>query len=241
MTKKFYKVIAISLLSTISVASYANVGKINTGPYVGASVGLSNLSGRQDFNVSNNALGAITPSLNVGLASTSFGASIFGGYGVKLNSCWFAAELSYLFDRLNSQQKAKFDTFIQNKTLKTRSTGAWEGAFHLGYVPHDNWVIYAIAGIELRRFQVSFKDDANDIAATINKKYMSAAFVPGLGIRVNLTKNIAFRGEYKCALHRSKSLSSAPTDNPAGLGVDTVTMKQSPRIHAFRVGLVYSF
>ena len=112
---------------------------------------------------------------------------------------------------------------------------------HLGYIPNGNCVIYAIAGLESRRFKVKFNDDTNpaDIAATISKSYTSNAFAPGLGVRVSLSKNLAIRTEYKYAMHRNKNF-SAKADNIGGYD-DSTNVKNSPAIHSFNVGFVYSF
>lgn len=81
-----------------------------------------------------------------------------------------------------------------------------------------------------------------DVFSLNNKSYNSVAFVPGVGARVNLTKNVSMRAEYKYAFHRSKAtVASAPNQALGVGGTDTSTLKQSPRIHTFHMGLVYSF
>ena len=76
-------------------------------------------------------------------------------------------------------------------------------------------------------------------ANAISKNYTSIAFVPGLGVRFSLAKNLSLRTEYKYAMHRSKSFSD--TANAAGGGRDTTTLKNSPAVHSLNLGLVYSF
>lgn len=234
------KVATMGFLLTLINEAQATA-HLRSGPYAGVSVGLSNLSGSQNFNLSNPTVGASRPEFRLDLSAKSVNAGIFGGYGYKWNAYWTSIELSYLFDRVNSEQKIKVDSYVYDKILKIRSAGAGQASIHLGYSPHQNWAIYAIAGIEVRRFQVSFRDQANDIGAQIDKKYTSIAFVPGLGILAKITQNLAFRGEYKCSLHRSKAVSVSAPHTGGAAGNDTITLKSLPQVHTFKVGVVYCF
>ncbi|MEI7493485.1 MAG: outer membrane beta-barrel protein [Alphaproteobacteria bacterium] len=235
--------VSLCLGTVFAVVADANASscQINSGAYAGISAGISNLSGSGEFNAKNHVAGfdnLIQPNK---FSKTSAGAGLFAGYGMKFSGFWAAAELFYQFDRLNNVNKFKVISYVQDKKLQTNSTGAYGAAVHLGFVPSNNCIAYAILGAEVRNFKVKFSDSAHDIAATINKKYTSIAFTPGLGVRFSLTKNISVRTEYKYAMHRSKNITSSATNPNAGGSIDTLTLKNAPKIHSFNLGLVYSF
>ncbi len=243
MTKKLFAKIGttVGALLVSTVAVQANAG-INSGFYAGASAGLSSLSGNQRFNAQENANPVVvTDARNNGLSATSAGAAVFGGYGHKWNCTWMAAELYYLYDRLNSDRTAQL-TGTTEKTFQARSTGAFGVSIHLGYIPHPNCVVYAIAGVERRRFQMGLLNAAfvaaDNIVSLESKKYNSTAFVPGAGMLLKLTKNMGLRAEYKYALHPSKTVTA--TADLAGTN-NTSTLKQNPHVQTFHVGVVYSF
>lgn len=232
----------VGALLVSTVAAHANAG-INTGFYAGASAGISSLSGSQRFNAQENNPVVNSDTRNNGLSATSAGAAVFGGYGHKWNCTWMAAELYYLYDRLNSDRTAQYNGVPVEKTFQARSTGGAFGAsLHLGYIPHPNCVVYAIAGVERRRFQMGLLNSAfhvnDNIVALDPKKYNSTAFVPGAGMLLKLTKNLGLRAEYKYALHRSKTITE--TANLV-LTNNTSTLKQNPRVQTFHIGVVYSF
>ncbi len=245
MMKKFCMKLATTTagaLLILAAPGQANIG-IKSGPYAGVSVGLSNLSGNQDFNSANSDPAQPTFTNRLRLSGNSVGASIFGGYGYRVNCTWLAAELSYLFDRVESKSTTTAPAVPGEKIFKGRSTGAFGGALHIGYIPHEVCAVYAILGLEVRRFRMSFENSATrdqDVFSLNNKSYNSVAFVPGIGARLNLTKNVSMRAEYKFALHRSKSTSASAPNTGIG-GTDTSTLKQSPRIQTFHLGVVYSF
>lgn len=237
MNKKTLAVLALSTALFTNI--YAGSCQINSGAYVGLSVGGAHLSGKGNIESSTAGV-ANDRSINNRLSANSAAASLFAGYGMKLNTFWLAAELSYQFDNLSSKNNFLVDNTNGQKTASTTTNGAFGGAFHLGFIANNNSIIYAILGIESRRFKVKFSDSATpkDISAVIDKNYISTAFAPGLGVRFTLSKNLSLKTEYKCALHPNKKLS----DTRAGVGgQDTVTIKHSPQIHSFSVGVVYSF
>ncbi len=229
---------ALALTTALATGAHAAC-QINSGAYVGLSVGGAHLAGKNDFTYEH-AVAGIKEEKGTKLSNTSFVAGIFGGYGFKFNNLWAAAELFYQFDQLKDTSSFTIQGNAGNK-LESKSNGSYGGAVHLGFIPNGNCVVYAIAGIDVKRFKVTFSDTANPIGvhAAINKSYTSTAFAPGIGMRLAVSKNISLRTEYKCAIHRKKDFESTQT-NPA-IGNDTVKIKHSPTVHSFNVGLVYSF
>jgi outer membrane autotransporter protein len=233
------KILAALALTTALVTGLQAQCQINSGAYVGLSAGGAHLAGKNEFTTFNDVINQ-ADKFNIKLSKTSIAASLFGGYGMKLSSFWVAAELFYQFDQLKDSTD---DFTLQGnggKKLESKSDGTYGAAAHLGFIPNGNCVVYAILGVEARRFKVNFADtDDNRINAKINKSYTSTAFAPGIGIRIAISKNISVRTEYKCAIHRKKEFQDTQP-NPVG-GNDTVKIKQSPTVHSFNVGLVYSF
>jgi opacity protein-like surface antigen len=247
MKKKVYAKMGATMGAFLALAlpGQTQANAINSGFYAGASVGLSSLSGKQDFHAQENVNPVVVlDNRSNGLSATSAGVSFFGGYGYKWNCAWLAAEVSYLFDRLNADRTAQFNGVPGDRTFQARSKGgAFGGSVHLGYIPQSNYAVYAILGLEMRRFEVGFLNSTNDnILPLAPKKYTSTAFVPGVGMLLKLTKNISLRGEYKYALHRQKTLTVTGIDPaPGGVNNVTSTLKQNPKVHTFQIGVVYSF
>ncbi|MDF3033376.1 MAG: hypothetical protein K0R76_330 [Alphaproteobacteria bacterium] len=245
MKKKLYLKAgtAVAALLMTAVPGQASMG-IKSGVYAGISAGLSHLSGNQNLNAANSNPAQPKTDYRMRLSGNSVGASVFAGYGYRVNCTWLAAELSYLFDRIESKQTISTSQNIADKVFKARSTGAFGGAFHIGYIPHEACALYAILGLEMRRFRMNYQNEgapAPDVYSTNSKSYNSTAFVPGVGARINLAKNVSMRVEYKYALHPSRSTTSPAARNAVIGGTDTSTLKQSPRVQTLHVGFVYSF
>ncbi|MEI6187617.1 MAG: outer membrane beta-barrel protein [Alphaproteobacteria bacterium] len=237
------KLLAALAMTTALVTGLQAQCQINSGAYVGISAGGAHLAGKNDLTYTNQAQG-YNDTLPGSLSSSSFAGSIFAGYGLKFNSLWGALELFYQFDNTKSSKNVNFGN--GNPIIQSKSNGAWGGAVHLGYMPTNNSIIYAIVGAEVRRFKVTATDGGgaaavNKIEASISKSYTSTAFAPGIGVRVLLCKNLSLRTEYKYAKHQNKSLSASQAKQLVGAGNDSITLKHSPTVHSFNVGLVYSF
>ena len=234
------KLLAALAMTTALATSAHSACQINSGAYVGLSVGGAHLGGKNDFSHTNDGAPNNTATNNSGVSANSFAASIFAGYGLKFNNLWTALELFAQFDNLKDKNEFKVNAQNNSNFKKITSNGAFGGAVHLGYT-FNNCIIYAIAGAEVRRFKAEFSSgDKDAIAAEVSKNYTSTAFAPGLGVRVNLSKNVSIRTEYKYAIHRKKTLNATATNAAIG-GKDNITLKASPTIQTFNVGLVYSF
>ena len=240
--------VSLCLGTVFAVGAQANASscQINSGAYAGISAGLSAQSGKSNFVYQNNGGGFIAQrdvhKVNVSLSKNSVAAALFGGYGMKFGGFWAAAEVFYQLDRLNAKEKLTLGQ-DDGYELKSSSTGAYGAAVHLGFIPNNNCVAYAILGVEARRFNVKFadKNDPVNIAAVVKKGYTSIAFAPGVGVRFALSKNLSLRTEYKYAMHRSKKITASASSVVAPGQTDIVTIKHKPQIHSFNVGLVYSF
>lgn len=226
------------LVSTVAV--HANVG-INSGFYAGTSAGISSLSGKQNFNQVEQP-NTLQDDRNMSLSAQSGSLGVFAGYGHKVNCSWLGAELSYLFDKLKDDRSVTINRSPANKTFQTRTTGSFGGAIHVGYVHAQTYLAYAILGFDYRRFEMNLLNPTQGVLgepAEVRKKYSSLAFAPGVGMLVKLTKNISLRGEYKYAFHRSKTATASVVDTNGDTQVST--LKNTPRIQTFQLGIVYNF
>lgn len=243
MKRKILLSLFLGTMLSATTQIHASSGcQIGSGAYVGLSAGLANLSGKRDYTDSTDG-GAgpqvIQQQAKFGLSKTSAAAALFAGYGMKIGSAWTAAELFYQFDRLKDKDSIIFQAQQTPKNLESSSTGAYGAAVHLGFIPTNGCTAYAILGVESRRFKVKFSDPVPaNISAVINKSYRSFAFVPGVGVRFALCKNLSLRTEYKYAMHRNKKLTNS---NLRAGQTDIVTIKHQPKVHSFNVGLVYTF
>jgi opacity protein-like surface antigen len=228
--------LSLSAAALVNAAQLSAAPKISSGAYAGVAAGISVLGGKYNYkhdqdNVQQN-------NMAFSLSKTSAAASVFAGYGMKISGFWTAAEIFYQFDSLKNKQTP----YIANdgKAISSKSTGAYGAAIHLGFLPAENCVAYAILGMEARKFNVKFDDiPPVQMNVKINKSYTSIAFAPGVGARFALTKNLSIRTEYKYAMHRSKKLTDTAGN---GFGqIDRITVKHQPKVHAFNVGVVYNF
>ncbi len=234
--------VSLCLGTVFAVAADANASscQIRSGAYAGVSAGLSILTGKSQFTYVNSDGPGQAQAINGNLSKTSPAVGLFAGYGMKFSNFWAAAEAFYQFDRLNAKHEYQLQGVGDAQITTNKSTGAFGAAVHLGFVPNNNCIAYAILGVEARRFNVKYSaTDSAIVAAVINKKYTSFAIAPGVGVRFALSKDLSFRTEYKYAMHKKKNFANTKA-NPGG-GNDTVTLKQSPSVHSVNVGLVYSF
>lgn len=233
------KLLSLSLAALATAAQLsAAAPKIAPGPYAGAALGVSVLGGKNNYNHVQD--GDLQDDVDFSLSKTSPSFSIFGGYGMNFNNFWTAAEAFYQFDSFKDKKIPKMA--LDDKFISSKSSGAYGAAIHLGFLPNENCLAYAILGIEARKFNVAFYDIGNiKMNAKINKSYTSNAFAPGVGVRFALTNNLSVRTEYKYAIHRNKKLTDTakvPDPNPE---IDTITLKHQPKVHNFNVGVVYTF
>lgn len=238
------KKIALSLtLATLTASHLTASAQITSGAYLGAAAGVSVLGGKNKLITSNDGgVGGpqqINNQMSLSLSKASPSVSIFAGYGLKFSNFWAAAEVFYQHDHLKDSQDIMFA--VEPASVVSSSAGAYGASAHVGFLSADNFVLYAILGIEARKFKINFSASELISSAKIAKKYTSVAFVPGVGARFALTKNLSLKTEYKYAIHRSKrmSVSAANSANPAQ--TDVSTLKHQPKVQSFNIGFVYNF
>jgi opacity protein-like surface antigen len=249
MSKKLLNALVVGAVMTTALV--AGDCSAKSGFYAGISAGAAHLGGKNEYAISGSDAGDTVYSGKGGSSSTSFAGSLLAGYGIKLNSLWFAGEANYQFDNLKNTLTGFAGAAAvkaSNLKLVSKSKGAFGASVHAGFFANAGTVIYAILGLESRSFKVKFTDSASQFNNTFNsfkKNYRSTAFVPGLGVRFAIAKNIALKTEYKLAMHKSKRIKVSATDTYAGPyggnGTDTLSIKHNPKVHTFMVGAAYTF
>lgn len=243
MNKKILSALALS--TTFLTNVYGTGCQLNSGVYIGLGVGIAHLAGKinTDVNIQIGRPGAAyTNKAPAGLSETSATGSIFAGYAMSYNNFYGAAELYYQIDQLNYKKDLVLTNPAVSFPIQAKSNGAWGGNLHIGCVINKNCALYAIAGIEVRRFKVSFTNSGANaliVAPSFSKGYNSVAFTPGIGVRISVGKNWSLRTEYKYAMHSNKTFSESKA-NPGG-GTDTGEVRLKPHIHSINIGLVYNF
>lgn len=235
MSKNLFLKLLLAGSTAIGVAVAADCA-VKSGAYAGIGAGVSHLGGKNKVNHVDTT--AVQYFYNNGAnSSTSAAGDVFAGYGMRFSGIWAAIELTYKFDNLKSKTTFEALNTHKPKTLSVKSSGAYGGAAHFGVLANDKAVVYFIAGVESRRFKVQYTDANNDIdvSGQPKKSYRSTAFVPGVGVRLTVAKNISFKTEYKYAMHKNKKIVGAKA------GTETVALKNSPKIHSFQVGVAYTF
>src|SRR3989338_2760439 len=242
MSKKLLN--ALALAAVMSATLTAGDCSVKSGAYAGISAGAAHLGGKNDYTIANSNPAETAFSNKAGLSATTFTGNLLAGYGLKFNSLWFAAEANYQFGNLKNKQISRAasnnDIVSSNINLTSKSKGAFGVSIHAGMFANAGTAIYAILGLESRSFKVKFTDSASQFNNTFNsfkKNYRSTAFVPGLGVRFAIAKNIALKTEYKCAMHKRKKISISAVDSGAGGpyvgGRDTLSIKHNPKVHTF--------
>ena len=250
--QKEYKMKKTLLLTLALTTALSAEGGIKSGFYVGAQAGLSSMSGQTQLKSSAQEDAGGDPkymdshNLKSGISKSSISGGAFMGYAIKSGKLYAAAEVSAQLDNLKDKKESYNGEMSNPIKTEVSSTGALGASIHLGFAPNDNCVIYGILGVEARKFKVGFNDSSKAIEPVINKKYTSVAFTPGVGARFAVSENLSIRAEYKCAMHKSKTINASGINQiaanlPGALADQKVSMKVSPVVHSFNIGLVYSF
>lgn len=236
MNKITLKVLGFTALTTATLVSTQGEPfstPPQTGFYVGAALGGADLTAKSDLLLNRLGLGGnpLPQNFYLTTADKNVAGDIFLGYGKRINCLWVAGEVTGSLASLSS--KAVLGISSTNpQTLETKTTNAVEGSFKLGYHISSVHMLYLKAGVELRRFKVTFTDPTN-LFTTLNKSYNSTAFVPGMGMEVELTPRFSLRAEYRAALHPKKTVQAANS------ALQSTSVKTKPTIHYLNLGLVF--
>ena len=216
---------------TLTSAKGEPLPEPKTGLYVGAALGGAALMGKSNVLLTRPLGGApIAQNFFLTPSDKNVAGSIFAGYGRRLNCLWLAGEVLGSFSPLGANMDLGI-TSDNPQSLEIKTTSAIEGAFKLGYYINETHKLYLKMGVELRRFKVNFRDPSN-IFVNLNKTYNSTAFVPGLGMEVELTPHFSMRTEYRIALHPKKTV------NITASAAQMTTVQTTPTIHYLNLGLV---
>ena len=223
------------IIAGLAFLSSSSVLANHTGFYGGVALGGAALTGKSGLLVSRiNPLGFLQPN-NYGsrLSDGSITGDFFVGYGKRLNCFWVAAEAIASLTNLNSKTSLDLSDLNSGQFLSVKTTNGWVGAINLGYYLNESLKVYIKLGIESRRFRVNFTgvpNAAGDALVNLNTTYTSTAFVPGLGMEVDLTPRFSLRTEYRGAFHQAKIVQVTQSATAYTI------VKTTPVIHTFTVG-----
>jgi len=240
MTQKFLGKAAVlaGVVALSSTSIQANAPK--TGIYAGAAVGLASLTGKNNLTITRlvPALAvSATQVYNTNISDKNITGDVFLGYGKRIKCVWLAIEALGSLTSLNSKDVLDISGENTQQSLSIKTTYAWGGAINLGYFINTHSKLYLKLGLETRRFRTVFNganvDDPNIV--NVNQKKNSTAFVPGVGLETDLCERLSLRGEYRVALHQTK------TNTASDATADVTTIKVKPTIHYFNVGFTFRF
>jgi opacity protein-like surface antigen len=223
------------IIAGLALLSSSSVLANHRGFYGGVALGGAVLTGKSNLSVSRiNPLGFLQPN-NFGprLSDGNVTGDFFIGYGKRLNCFWVAVEAIASLTSLNSKASLDLSDLNTGQFLSAKTTNAWIGAVNLGRYLNESIKVYVKLGIESRRFRVNFTgvpNPAADPLVNLNKTYTSVAFVPGLGMEVDLTPRFSLRTEYRGAFHQAKTVQVTQS------ATTYTSVKTTPVIHSFTVG-----
>lgn len=235
MNKITLKVLVFTALTTATLVSAKGESfstPPQTGFYIGAALGGADLTAKSDLFLNRLVVGIPSPQ-NFYLTTTdkNIAGDIFLGYGKRINCLWVAGEVTGSLASLASKTVLGLSS-RNSQSLETKTTNAIEGSLKLGYYIGPVHKLYLKAGVELRRFKVNFADPAN-FFTSLSKNYNSTAFVPGIGMEVDLTPRFSLRAEYRAALHPKKTIQAV------GSATQPTSVKTNPTVHHLNLGLVF--
>lgn len=226
------KILLASVLSLATATS--TLADTKHGFYLG--IGLANLIGHHNANVSTVSPGNATITDTYGFSKSTIGGDLLIGYMVMLNNLNLGIEVDYMFGNINKTNgKNTGEGTGIAQTIKADSTGgAWGGAVRVGYQCIDRILPYIRLGLENRRFKL-FHNTLNQ-ATEISTSARKTAFVPGVGMDFKLNKNVILGLEYRYAIY--SSITKSGNNTP---GNSTVTYKLTPRVSTAMISLKYQF
>jgi opacity protein-like surface antigen len=229
------KALVFNMLAAITLSPTTNAQQHvpKTGFYIGAALGGADLTAKNNLILSRTFIvGGAPATRNLYVTSTdkNITGEVFGGYEIKSSCFWLAGEVVGSFTPLTSN--TRLDIFANNSPIEIKTTGAVGGAFKLGYYFNPTSKFYLKMGIEFRRFKVNAIDSSSRFIG-LTQSYNSTAFVPGLGMEIDLTSHFSLRAEYRIALHPQKTL-----QNTNGAAQSTL-IRHKPTIHYLNLGLVF--
>jgi opacity protein-like surface antigen len=191
---------------TIAQPTIAQPTTGKTGFYGGAALGAAALTGDSKLFVNRNVPPATPQSYNRNISGKNIAADIFIGFGKRINCFWAAIEAIASLTSLNSKDTLDITDINSQQTLSTKTTNAWGASVNLGWHINATSKLYLKLGVETRRFNINFNNPTIDPILSLNKSYRNTAFVPGLGMEVELMPRLSVRTEYRIALHPKKTV-----------------------------------
>ncbi|MGV8948452.1 MAG: outer membrane protein [Candidatus Paracaedibacter sp.] len=235
--KKIFLVGTLALACTASLAD-----SLFHGAYVGVGAGANiahhasnsfSFIHATDSDLNNN----FTPSLS----SSALAFNFLAGYAWKIQ-CWhLGAEIDYILGNSNTKfNQSTGQPVLNNPFVTVKTSGALGAGFRVGY-HWDRLLGFVRLGVENRTFRMNGNVMLLTAAVpgnTLTANARKTAFVPGIGVQINLNKNISTTLEYRMAFYGTinKKLRS-PIVGSEG---ETI-FRVKPRISTLLASLRYHF
>lgn len=228
---KHLKISALLLALLLSQNLWAT-----SGPYIGAGLLASVLSGNQSLHLRQTATGDLFIK-NYALHDTSITGEFFGGYGIAWKNIYMGLELTWSPFKMKSELKTYLAGHEDEKLTTTIHSG-YGAAARVGYKATENSLLYVRLGTEARTISCTFTDteaNAEDAFVPLSKKYRSYACVPGVGLETKISSKWMCRIEGKAAFYPNKHFKNQTNAN------NYTQIKTRTRIYSLSLGVEYTF
>ena len=191
------------------------------GPYVGASVGVVNMSNRSQYIATTDSSEDLSHS-----GTDKITGMLFGGYGWMLNHYYLGGEL---FARLPTRSATAFNTndpafgVVSFDLVKDQYSygGAAKGGYQVG-----NMLAYALLGPDVTKFESVYIRSSGESKCYDTK----IGLLTGVGLAAALTPHLLLSTEYTYSFYK-----------PIRHDLSDATTKATPRRARFWVSLAYLF
>lgn len=245
--KKFALMMAASALGTAAIADTHNPAY--NGFYLGLQMGPNITTGKSRTALSDNG-----PVVANGFSKTGrtdfgrmgFAGGLFGGYGMTFSgNGYLGLEAYFNFD--STKANVVNDTSVtsgagnsdvvnsalfgsQLGKLRLKRSFYYGLRAHVGYLFTKETMGYVILGIEGGKWKLSSwgtRENDGSLGNNFNKSKTRVAFVPGLGVRHALNKNVFLKMEWTVSFNPklSRSIAGVNGANNTSFAARTVTAK----------------
>ncbi len=243
------KKLTVALLAAAAVSSAASA---NSGFYLGASAGVAQTNVKYNYHTTDATSAATTQNTNFdgGKAGGLFG--LFAGYGMMVGQgAYVGGEIYGGFDTSSVKPfDDKSGSTVVFWTTKLERKYFYGLAARLGYMITPSTLAYIRLAAESGKWKATLTPGANGAAGfstsnsakVINKNKTGIQFAPGLGLEVNLNKNLFVRAEYSYLFGPKISFNQDVSGYAPGVvnGTNNVHSLKTSQ-HAVKLGLGYKF
>ena len=207
--KKISKFGALAV-SFVTLAHTVKSAEISHNINVGAGVGWT--YGRFNFRAA-----AFDPGSNTtlnrefDLGKNSFASDASLGYRLRWKNIMGGIEADYLFMGLKrTGNPNSLSDGSSSRPTAIKSNGAFGAVLKLGYYLKDDFVVYAGAGVENRKFKIQYliQDQPEN---SVDRNYTQTAFAGRLGFDFTVSPYMVVGAEYRKAFYNGQTIQTGTT------------------------------